>query len=243
MTFYQSISYYFDRIFPLNQRKVTFVKTAIPNANANILDIGCGTGNLTNVLHDSYKNAVGVDIDNSMIETARTRKSSLNSTARFEQCDMTRLDELFAYAQFDSLLCFGNTLVHLSDKEEISKFFGQAKKMLKEEGKLLLQIVNYDRILDQDINHLPTIDNESVTFIRNYELDRDNNKVVFNTELYLKNEKETLTNSVVLYPLRKLELENLLQEAGFGNFKFYGDFKRDLLTDDSLFLVVEAELL
>ena len=53
--------------------------------------------------------------------------------------------------KFDLIFCIGNSMVHLNDNEEILRFLRNCKKSLKVGGYLLLQIVNYDRILVKNI--------------------------------------------------------------------------------------------
>jgi hypothetical protein len=44
-----------------------------------------------------------------------------------------------------------------------------------------------------------------------------------------------------LNPIGKTELEGMLKETGFGNIRFFGNFKRDKLSSESLPLVICCE--
>jgi len=113
--------------------------------------------------------------------------------------------------------------------------------MLKKNGKLLFQIINYDRIIDQAINFLPTIENETIKFERLYTYHDNTQKVDFETLLTVKESGQCISNTIPLLALRKARVEQLLQEAGFVDIKFFGNFKRDLLMPNSVPLVVEAK--
>lgn len=99
---------------------------------------------------------------------------------------------------------------------------------------LLLQIVNYDRVLDRGVAALPRIDAGQTAFIRNYEI-RDG-EMHFMTELSLRNGAETYRNDIVILPVRRAELA----EAGFGDVEYYGNYAGDPLTADSFHLIAKA---
>jgi len=236
MEFYKSIVAVYDYIFPLNIQQIDFVEDVLEDTNAyNMLEIGCGTGTLTKALSKSFKNVEGADLDAEMVDKARSKYPELT----FKVMDMLKINEFYTENQFDALVCFGNTLVHLPNKKTIAEFLRRSLTVLKLEGKLLIQIINYDRVLDQQIKNLPTIENEHIQFIRDYEL--VNGMIEFKTKLMIKSTGEQVINSVDLVPLRKTELEILLKETGYSNIRFYGGFNKEPLNEKSIPLVVEAQ--
>ena len=50
------------------QDKIEYVKKLIPNDVKTIIDIGCGSGFITNQLAEDYK-VIGVDINSNVVET------------------------------------------------------------------------------------------------------------------------------------------------------------------------------
>lgn len=245
MPFYESITDYYDYIFPLNARQIDFIKGSVsgPFRGKRILDAGCGTGILALALAGLGFDLTAIDADEAMIEKAKEKakeKAGASPPVTFRQADMRRLIDAFPASSFDLVLCFGNTLVHLTDLRDVAEFFSQARQILTGEGRLLLQIVNYDYVLDRGIRELPTIDNEFVRFERLYDYDASRNLLAFNTVLTVKETGRVIRNSIPLYPLRRRELEGLLQEAGFTAITCYGDFDRTQLKDDGLPLIVEA---
>ena len=62
----------------------------------------------------------------------------------------------------------------------------------------------------------------------------------FETVLTIKNSNEQLRNIISLYPLRKKEIEVLLNQAGFCGIKFWSNFKKEAYTLNSIPLVFEA---
>ena len=237
MKFYQAIAKYYDQIFPLNLAQIPFTLNAIgpQSKKLSILDVGCATGNFAVALRNTGADVTAIDLDSTMIQLAQKKAPDIN----FFVLNMLEISEFFQTFQFDIISCYGNTLVHLESENQINSFLRQTRAQLKSGGKLLLQILNYDFILDAGITHLPLIENEYLRFERSYR-QLESNKLAFDTRLLLKNTNEILENSVSLIPLRQLELEKLLRECGFSTSAFYNNFSRTAV-DRTLPLIAEAE--
>jgi 2-polyprenyl-3-methyl-5-hydroxy-6-metoxy-1,4-benzoquinol methylase len=239
--FYASIAKYYDKIFPLNEKQVDFVNTHIESlADKQILDVGCSTGQLAKRLSEAGSQVTGIDLSGEMIKIAQKKSQVPGLTLKV--ANMLELDSLFAEASLDAVLCFGNTLVHLDSLDELSTFFELVSKILKPRGKLLMQILNYDFILDNKIEELPLIDGPELSFIRKYNLpEQPGDKIIFNTELVLKNSRDSLFHASRLLPLRKEELQFLLDHHGFKHTHFYAGFDGKPYKGNHLPLVVSTE--
>lgn len=238
MKFYQSIAEHYEQIFPLNKAQITFVKESFHGAKkSRLLDIGCGTGSLSIALSKLFETVTAIDLDESMIEKALQKK---HKGIDFSILNMLDIKQTFGMQTFDAIICFGNTLVHLDGPESILEFYMQCKKLLKPNGKLLFQLINYDNIIDNNIQNLPTIENNTIKFIRNYNYRLAENIIDFETILTIKENGQQIKNTIQLYPLRQSEIDALLQKAGFSEWTYFGNFKRDMLSGNSLPLVVEV---
>lgn len=241
MTFYQSISEYYDHIFPLNRMQLDFIKAATGTAaDLSVLDIGCGTGSLSIELAGIFSKVTGIDPDISMLNKAKDKAKGKHSNLHFSPYGMLELRQKFGAASFDTLVCFGNTLVHLDSNDNILSFLQQAKHVLKTPGKLLIQIINYDRIIDQNIKGLPSIENECIKFTRKYVYHPKENLLDFETILTIKADKREIRNTIHLYPIRQVELLQLVRQSGFSDIRVWGNFKREALAQESIPLVIEA---
>ncbi|WP_086477696.1 class I SAM-dependent methyltransferase [Arenibacter amylolyticus] len=240
MGFYQQIAPYYHHIFKINVHQVEFIKLKIPKRDSSILDIGCGTGTLSLALGEHYQQVLGIDLDPEMIRAALNRKEKASKSIQFRQINMLTLDQLINDGPFDGVVCFGNTLVHLSSMDEISLFLQQVKSNLTPGGRLLLQIVNYDKILGKNIQQLPTIDNDEIIFERSYGYRESENRIDFHTRLTIKRTQEIIKNRIELLPLLKSELTTLLNEAGLAHHNYYGNFNGDPHSIDSPATIVEA---
>lgn len=238
MDFYTTIAKYYNSIFPLNYKQVDMIDTCIgQNKQITLLDIGCGTGQLANLLATKYSRVIAGDTNNSMLDIAKSEATSKNVS--FLNFGMLDIANRFSIDEFDVVLCFGNTVVHLNDLSEIGMFFNHVYNVLKIGGKFIFQIINYDNIMDNGITSLPTIENDSIKFVRNYTV-TDDNRIEFCTTLTVKQSKKIIENKVILFPLRKKQIETLLTSAGFSTINFFSSFNGDTYSSNSLPLVIEC---
>jgi len=240
MSFYKQIAPFYHHIFKINVNQVDFIRLKIPEGDCGVLDIGCGIGTLSFELTNYYTNVLGIDMDAEMIRAALNKQSDKSKSIQFQQISMLKLDTFIDENAVGGIICFGNTLVHLNSLGEISNFLQQSKAVLKANGKLLLQIVNYDKIIKKNIQQLPLIENDEIIFERNYHYRKSENKIDFNTRLTVKLTQEIIENSIELLPLLKKELALLLNKAGFDHCNYYGSFKLEPYTINSPALIVEA---
>lgn len=239
MAFYKSISPWYNYIFPLKQPMVNFVLDSLNGEkNQKVLDIGCATGLLSQAIGNDCGQVIGIDLDTDMVWRAKQHNAFEHVT--YLELNMLNLEELFREGTFDRVLCFGNTMVHLRDQEEIKQALTQIAHVLKPGGKFLMQILNYRYILDEGLKSLPLIDNDYIKFERFYSQQVRDERFIFETRLTVKDSGEVISNEIYLYPLLKDELDTILSNLGYTDIKFYSNFNKQQYHYDHLPLVVEA---
>lgn len=236
--FYTSIASHYQHIFPFNPAQVDFLRNVLPFNGARVLDVGCATGELSLALTHFGFPTWGFDYDPRMIEIAQNTKDEEAMFPVFEQLDMRLINERFPESYFDTILCFGNTLVHLQSDDQILKFTKAAHQTLVAGGKLAIQILNYEHILRNQVKSLPLIENEYIRFERNYRMNEGSHLIDFDTKLIVKSTGEEIVNSVKLYALTRNKLQELLEKSGFSEFHYFGSFKSEPLQETSLPLIV-----
>ncbi len=241
--FYTSIANHYQHIFPANPAQVEFLRHVLPYNGAKILDVGCAIGELSFALNQFGFPVWAFDYDIQMVEIAKSKKLEDTLFPVFEQLDMLKIAERYPESYFETVICFGNTLVHLLCDDDIQTFIHASYKVLAPEGKLSIQILNYQHILDHQIKSLPLIDNEHLSFERNYEFPTDSDLIDFNTKLRIKASGQEISNSVKLYPISKNKLQEMLEMEGFCNFELHGSFKRDPLSETSVPLIITCQKL
>ena len=111
--------------------------------NTRILEIGCGTGQLSNFLGVGCRTVIGTDLCMNSLRLAETfRRTHGLSRVRFMQMNLFR--PVFRDAQFDVVLCNG-VLHHTSDPEG---GFRRIARLVKPGGYVVLGLYNrYGRLL------------------------------------------------------------------------------------------------
>lgn len=234
MKFYTEIANYYDEIFKKNENQINFLKELAGDPPKYVLDVASGTGENAIALNEAGHMVTAIDLNRSMINALQAKSLKVESYVM----NMLHIDNFKSC--FDLIYCVGNSVVHLENEEEVLSFFKKAYKSLNEGGKFAVQIINYDRVLDHNVKSLPTIVNEErgITFERYYDYNEFRNKIEFRT--VLKTQANEMGNKVYLLPIRFIELESLLMEAGFKNMEYYGSFKKDEFNPDESFHLISV---
>lgn len=238
MGFYEELSKYYDIVFPLSDKKLSFIKKHLGNKK-RVLDVAAGTGSYSIALSKNGYDVVAVDLDEEMINSINIKNMIEGTKVRSYKADMKDID-VINEEKFDLIFSIGNSLVHLDGNEEISNTIKKMHDMLNKDGKLIIQIVNYDRIFEYNVKELPLIERQDkgVCFKRSYDL--SNGKILFKTKLLIDKDKKSFENCVELYPLKRKELEEILEKNGFIEINFFGDFEEDEFSIDSFHTIVVA---
>ena len=227
--FYNCIAEKYDFIFPLSPAHQTFFASEL--RGKTLLDVGAATGNLTAYLSSQGYEVTAIDLSERLIAKAAEKGITV------QQLNMLNIDTLPA---FDNIVCIGNTLPHLDSKASVQLFLQKAYKQLTQGGKLVLQLVNFEKYFvqqqDDYLGSLPLIANDKVKFERYYYLNSEG-RIIFKTIL-----DDTIENEELLQPIFADELTQWLTQIGFKAINLYGNFKKDSFDPNaSMALIIVAE--
>lgn len=243
MAFYEELSRYYDIIFNREESTADFLKKGL-SENNRVLDLACGTGAYSIDIAKAGHSVIGLDLDESMIKRAENKAEKEGGTVKFVAEDMRNFKPYLGTALQDMIFCIGNSLVHLNSRKDVAKLFVDIYDSLKEGGWMIVQIINYDRIINNNVTALPAIvrNNGEVKFVRNYSHTSDKSVISFDTELIVADEKgeQTYRNSVPLLALRSEEIVQLAASAGFSNYQLYGGFDSREFNEDSYALILKC---
>jgi len=227
--FYNEIAGKYDFIFPLSPAHKTFFASEL--RGYTVLDVGAATGNLTDHLLSEGYEVTAIDLSERLIAKAAEKGVTV------QQLNMLDIDRL---STFDNIVCIGNTLPHLDSKASVQLFLQKAYRQLTQGGKLVLQLVNFEKYFAQQqgdyLGNLPLIINDKVKFERFYYLNKEG-KIIFKTIL-----DDTIENEELLQPIFDDELTQWLTQIGFQVINLYGNFKKDPFDSNaSMALIIVAE--
>ena len=235
MGFYEELSRYYDEVFPVDASDMAFPVERTQGCD-RILDLGCGTGNKTVFFASGGVEVVGIDSDSGMI--LRANKENKKDTVTYEVLDMMKIDERFSPSSFNGAVCLGNSMAHMLGTEQLSAFISKVSAVLEPNGRFIVQVLNYDRILDNGLTTLPILETPNVIFRREYKW--RNSEMRFHTTLQIKKSGELYENDIPLFPLRHDDLDKGLKEAGFASIHYYGSFTGEEYSQSSFILMAEG---
>nr|WP_281285466.1 hypothetical protein [Deferribacter autotrophicus] len=176
--------------------------------------MGCATGYYTKALIDNGYKAFGIEY---------TKHFSF-ITKNVSIADMKMLP--LRKQIFGTIYIIGNTLVHVNNKLEAAKVIRDSLNLLESKGKLIIQIMNYDRIFKEKITELSTIETENLIFKRYYTLS-STESIIFKTVLTIKENKETYIQETQLTPIFYENFTTVADSLNNCYLQFFGDYSKN----------------
>lgn len=241
MPFYTDLSEVYDALFPVSEaQRALFGRLLAAGRAGRVADAGCGSGGQLLPFAEAGAECVGFDPDPSLVARAREKLAPYPRASVEIGCfsDVSRI----VNPPVDLLLCLGNSLVHVP-QEEAGRFLRAAAATVSEQGNLLVQILNYERLRNERVTMLPLMRSEdgTIEFRRRYAWEGDR-KVRFRTVLRISEggQPRVLRNDIPLYPIDPDELWEMLTRAGLEDIRYFGDFAGAAFSPDSEALVCLA---
>ncbi len=217
-----------DRI----RREAPFLKEILEKApERSVIDLGCGTGEHSRFLAGEGFRAVGLDRSESML--AKAQEKPLSPNLQFVLGEIQNLGDVVK-GRFGAAISLGNTLVHLPERQDLERAFASLAQVLEPGGIFLFQVLNYERIFEKNIRHLPLNfrqeEDGEIIFVRLMEL-LEEGKIRFCPTTLKYNPLADPPVQVVrsrmtqLRGWRQADLLPLLQGAGFSILSIHGDMK------------------
>ena len=170
---YKEFAKYYDKFYQKKdyQKEVIFLTNFI-NKEDKIIDIGCGTGiHASLMIKDGYQ-VDGLDLNKEMLDIAKTR---LNTNLYCQNILDIDIDK-----KYDVIISMFAVINHLKDTKELTICLNNLKKILKDNGKIIIDLHNpqssgsktdtYDnmtRIMEWNYNRDAKIEESKISFIIN----------------------------------------------------------------------------
>ncbi|MDE3245332.1 MAG: class I SAM-dependent methyltransferase [Acidobacteriota bacterium] len=222
------------------RREKPLLERALGTApNQKLLDLGCGTGEHSRFLRSLGFEVLGVDASEAQLRAAREADPDEEGDARprYVQGDLGAIGSLVP-AGFGGAICLGNTLPHLKELDTLQGFFAGLAGRLVSGAPFLMQLLNYDRILDRGERTFPLslrpgeAPGEEIIFMR-LMTPRPDGTLIFTpaTLRYRPGLEPPLelvsAQNVQLRGWRRSELEGALQATGFELSGTFGSMTGD----------------
>lgn len=202
-------------------------------------DAACGTGLYTLLLSQLGVEMWGADISKEMLKQARQNARMVGVSVRWIQAPLEKLSRN-VHHQFQAVLCLGNSIPHLLTKSQLLSAFRNFYHLLEPGGWVILQLLNYHKIVSEKQRIIGIHRKDNMEFIRFY--DYEGKLINFNVLTITWEKKEAISElqSTLLYPYILDELQNYLQKVRLYPIAVYGDMhfsKFDRKTSPNLIIV------
>ncbi|TKH03837.1 methyltransferase domain-containing protein [Peribacillus simplex] len=127
-----------------------------------VLDLACGTGEMTVELAQHGFEVTGVDLSDEMLLVANEKAVKLGLSIPLFQQNMAELEGL---GQFDCVTIFCDSLNYLRDEEDIVKTFSRVHEHLKDGGLFLFDIHSIYKMEEIFRNNTFAVNGEEVSYI------------------------------------------------------------------------------
>lgn len=228
MEFYDALAEQYDEMTRFTERiaseRKTLQKWIDRYGFRSALDVACGTGLHAIILTQLGVATIGVDRSAAMLDQARRQAEDLGVIIPWIHAPMQALASQITTPS-QALFCLGNSLPHILAPTELDVTIPNFYDCLTEGGVLVIQLLNYARVLAQQQRIVAIHRNAETVYVRFYDFQAET--VQFNV-LTIHFQGATSTHhlhSTPLKPYTKADLEPVLTQHGFINLEYFGDMQ------------------
>lgn len=120
-----------------------FIEKNNPTKNNQILELACGTGNITVPLKQKGYKITAIDRSLEMLSQAQQKAADLGLNIDFYQQDMLNLD---IQERYNTILCLCDGVNYILDLKDLQSFFRKVFDLLREDGIFIFDISTYYKL-------------------------------------------------------------------------------------------------
>ncbi|WP_078545516.1 class I SAM-dependent DNA methyltransferase [Litchfieldia alkalitelluris] len=190
-----------------------------------ILDLACGTGEISVPLAEHGYEVVGIDLSDDMLAVANAKAQAANQNITFLQQDMSELQGL---GTFDMIVIFCDSLNYLPSSEDVIKTFKHIHTYLKEDGLFFFDVHSVYKMDELFIDQTYAVTDEEVSYIWNCFPGESEHSVEHELSFFVRDEGTSLyerfdeTHYQRTYDV--YQYKTWLEELGFEILEINGDF-------------------
>ena len=186
----------------------------------NLLEMACGTGNITVELAKSYK-VMGFDLSEQMLVQAYEKLAGKKNVKLFHG-DMTKFN---LNREFDSVICACDSLNYITEYDDLVKSFANAYTHLKTGGLFIFDVNSYYKLSEVIGNNTFTDEVDDLLYVWQNEFVDD--IANFSINYFAQVEDGLYERFSEVHRERAYTVEQIvdgLKTAGFGDIEYYEAF-------------------
>ncbi|WAA10354.1 class I SAM-dependent DNA methyltransferase [Fervidibacillus albus] len=206
------------------------VERLYPKAR-NVLDLACGTGEISVRLYERGLAVTGVDLSDEMLSVANAKAESYGFSIPFFQQDMRGLEGL---GPFDVVVSFCDSLNYLESDQDVRQTFQSVFDVLHPNGLFLFDVHSVGK-MDDFVGKTFASNEEEIAYIWNSFQGEKEHSVEHELTFFVRDSNTGLYERFdELHRQRTFPVEQYvrwLKETGFIVRKVSGDFTDQMVTD------------
>jgi SAM-dependent methyltransferase len=228
---YERFAYLYDDLMkdaPYD-KWVEIVLAKLKKYNVNgkdLLDLACGTGELSVRLSKAGFRVTGVDLSDDMLTVASEKAEKNGQQIRFFQQNMAELESL---GQYDAVCIFCDSLNYLKTEEEVKNTFKHVSQHLKKGGLLLFDVHSVYKIMQVFMNETFAFVEDDISYIWQCYEGEYPNSVEHELIFFVLDERtgqyDRFEELHVQRTFSVSKYENWLKETGFELLEIFADFQ------------------
>ena len=188
-----------------------------------IVDLGCGTGELTIRLSKLGYNMIGIDQSNEMLTIAANKALEHSLNIQWLEQDIRKLSGL---EDIDLIVSYCDVINYITDSDDVKQVFKRVYNSLKQNGLFIFDFHSIYYAVQNLIGHTYADVSDELTYIWECEQgDREGEMFHYLTFFQSDNGHYIRFDEVhhqQTYPVH--HYQTLLESCGFRKINFYGDF-------------------
>lgn len=200
----------------------------------NILDVACGTGELSVYLAEAGLHVTGVDLSEDMLAVAHAKAMERNLAIEFFQQNMTEME---GFNPFDVITIFCDSLNYLQTEEEVEKTFKCVYNQLQPDGLFMFDVHSLYKMNQIFKNATFALNEERISYIWQCYPGEWPNSVEHDLNFFVLDEQTGLYERFdELHLQRTYSIEQYtkwLENAGFELLEISADFSPEAPSNES----------
>ena len=200
----------------------------------NILELACGTGNLTIPLTKKNYDIAGIDISDEMLSVAREKAEKEGVELVLLQQDISELD--FEISDLDCVLCACDGFNYITYDDDLENVFSKTYELLKKDGIFIFDISYFYKLANILGNNMYGENREDIAYMWQNYFDEEENLIEMELTFFIKDECGKFERFEEIHQQRAYtedEIVDMLEKSGFKDIKYYGDFTFDKPSEES----------
>ncbi|MEH7334001.1 class I SAM-dependent methyltransferase [Neobacillus drentensis] len=230
---YEQFAYLYDELMqdaPYDEWvqfvKDKLVKYGISEGPIRLLDLACGTGELSVRFAEEGYQVTGVDLSADMLAVAHTKGEKAGIKIPFFQQNMADLE---GHGEFDVIGIFCDSLNYLDSEDEIKNTFLNVYQHLSQTGIFIFDVHSIYKMTEVFINQTFAHSDDHVSYIWNSFLGEKPNSVEHELSFFVLDEKSGKYDRYDELHLQRTysvqQYSNWLSDAGFDILEISYDFE------------------